>query len=200
MISLHVIAEDLSPKHLLAAVLHWASKFEQEIMNLDGGPKPTGVYEFEHDGKPTEVHWNRAYNKIGQTEYLRANLQTPLPGADPVTGLYANEEPLADGPEMSDEAKAAIDEAIKSKLPTEPAPPPEAAAAFALAASMDPEPASAPADIAPAATDPEAAAPKPAEPTAEEVAAKAAADQPKESHVEGETATDAALRVAPDLE
>lgn len=61
MISLHVIAEDLSPSHLLAAIKHWVAKFEQEILHTDDGPPKIGVYEFEHDGQATKVHWMPTY-------------------------------------------------------------------------------------------------------------------------------------------
>lgn len=162
---LTVIAKDLSPEHLLAAIKHWVAKFEQEIMHKDMGPSDRGSYEFEHDGVPTEVHWNPAST---------VNHMQPV-GAPPAGTPLTDEElekvrqsgpnvgnPLLDGP--APDAGGAV-------APTEPAPPPEAAAAFALAASMDPE------------------KPTPAEPTE---AAEHAAAQPDS------TAADAHAAVAPD--
>lgn len=109
---LTVIANELSPEHLLAAIKHWAAKFEQEILHKDMGPSDRGVYEFEHDGKPTEVHWNPAatVNHMQPSDPAGA-VETPPANSDPVPSAYANEEPLKGGA-MDPEAGAAINEAI----------------------------------------------------------------------------------------
>jgi hypothetical protein len=206
---LTVIAKDLSPEHLLAAIKHWAAKFEQEILNKDRGPSASGRYEFEHDGKPTEVHWHPNYHSDhretdpAEMEKYRRELEAEE-AAEAARKAAADEDPAKPVPGaleflgkslgVKDEG-GPIDPAVASPTGTAAAGPTNVEDAPA------PSPTIAATSSAPLAPPPEAlAALKVVEQQeGQGSASDGAGDQPKESRVEGESAADAAVRVAPDL-
>jgi hypothetical protein len=91
---LTVVAENLSPAHLLVAVKHWVAKFEQEIMNTDTGPADRGAYEFEHEGAPVAVHWN----PVSTVNHMQPQSGGGSDSSDEPEG---NEEPLLPTPSIA---------------------------------------------------------------------------------------------------
>lgn len=78
ILTVNALEQDIH--HVIAAVKHWLSKIEQEVFNSDEGPAEDGVYEFDHDGKPTTVTWSASAQAVA-----------PLPEAEDVADVDADE-------------------------------------------------------------------------------------------------------------